>query len=103
MYRDAARDVCLCADVDMTAQHRAVGHDHSIGQRAIMCHVCAHHKQAPAANLCYVTRVEGAVDRAVLTKYISVADDSRSRMFRHVHMLGHSAEYRAFEHEIVGT
>ena len=87
----------------MAAQHRAVGHDHAVGHRAVVRHVSADHEQAAVADLRHVPGIECPVNRAVFAKHVAVADLGRARMLRHVDVLRHPAQHRAFEHQIVAA
>jgi hypothetical protein len=63
----------------------------------------ADHKQTAAADARLFACRKRPMDRAVLTKDVAVADHRNAGMFRHVHVLRHSAEHGAFQHEIVAA
>ncbi len=101
--RDAARNVGFRANGDVTAEHRAVGHDYAIGHGAIVGDVCGDHEQAAVADLGDVTGVEGTVNRTIFAEDIAIADFGGTGVLGHVDVLRHAAEHRAFEHDIVTT
>ena len=89
--------------MNVATQHGTVGNHHMISNDAIVANVRRDHEQAAVADPRDVAGLERPVDGRVFAKYVAIADFRRARMFRHVDVLRHAADDRAFHQQVVAA